>query len=95
MVHPSNPTHLKANRRYSGSLSLYEEHGFRLVDGEAGWNPIALQKLGGGLPSRWRFSPKLLGLRLAGLYLAIGRFSTRPFSWVDSYRRKRNEWFDA
>lgn len=95
MVHPSNPTHLKANRRYSGSLSLYEKHGFRLVDGEAGWNPIALQKLGNGSPRVWRFGPKLLGLRLAGLYLALGRFSTLPFWWIDSYRRRRNEWFDA
>jgi len=35
-----------------------------------------------------------LGLRLAGLYLALGRLSILPFWWVDFYRRKQNRWFD-
>lgn len=94
MIHPSNPTHLKANRRYSGSLSLYEKHNLRLVDGEPGWNPIVLQKAGSGSARRLRFTPKLLGLRLTGWYLALGRFSMLPFWWVDFYRRRRNRWFD-
>jgi len=95
MIHPSNPTHLKANRRHSGSLSLYERHGFRFVDGEPGWNPIVLEKVSDGARGRSRFSPKLLALRLAGWYLALGRFSTLPFWWVDSYRRRHNQWFDT
>lgn len=94
MIAPSNPTHLKCNRRYSGSLSLYKKHNLRLIDGEFGWNPIVLQKVANGSQAPCRFSVKLLGLRLAGWYLATGRFSTLPFWWVDSYRRKRNRWFD-
>ena len=93
-IAPSNPTHLKANRRYSGSLSLYEKHNLRLVDGEIGWNPIVLQKVVNGCPTRLRLSLKLLALRAAGCYLALGRFSTLPFWWVDFYRRKKNQWFD-
>lgn len=95
MIHRSNPTHLRANRRYSGSLSLYEKQGFRLMGGEPGWNPIVLQKAGGDSARRSRFSPKLLGPRLTGWYLALGRFSFLPFWWVDSYQRKRNQWFEA
>jgi SAM-dependent methyltransferase len=93
-IAPSNPTHLKANRRYSGSLSLYEKHNLRLVDGEPGWNPIVLQKIVSDSPRRLRLTPKLLGLRLAGWYLALGRFSILPFWWVDFYRRKQSRWFD-
>jgi SAM-dependent methyltransferase len=94
MIHPSNPTHLKANRRYSGSLSLYKKYNLKLVDGEPGWNPIVLKKTGAGSAIRLRFTPKLFGLRLIGRYLALGRFSTLPFWWVDFYRRRRNRWFD-
>lgn len=93
-IAPSNPTHLKANRRYSGSLSLYEKHNLRLVDGEPRWNPIVLQKMVSDSPRRLRLAPKLLGLRLAGWYLALGRFSILPFRWVDFYRRKQNQCFD-
>ena len=92
MIHPSNPTHLKANRKYSGSLSLYRKHNLRLVDGEFGWNPIVLKKIDGFSPSR--LSMKILRLRLIGLYLALGRFSVIPFWWVDRFRRKYNKWFD-
>ena len=94
MIHHSTPTHLKANRRYSGTLALYEKHNLRLVDGVPGWNPIVLREMANGMPWRLRFSPKLLGIRLAGLYLALGRFSSLPFWWVDSFRRRRNQWFD-
>jgi len=94
MIHPSNPTHLKANRRYSGSLSLYKKYNLKLVDGEPGWNPIVLRKVGDASLARLGFTPKLLGLRLTGWYLALGRFSTLPFWWVDFYRRKRNQWFN-
>lgn len=92
MIHPSNPTHLKANRKHSGSLSLYTRHNLRLVDGKSGWNPIALQKTSGDSPSR--FSAKILRLKAIGLYLALGRFSMVPFWWVDRFRRRHNRWFD-
>jgi len=42
MIHPGNPTHLKANRRYRGSLSLYEEHGLRATAIQDGPPPGSL-----------------------------------------------------
>jgi SAM-dependent methyltransferase len=92
MIHPTNPTHLKANRRHSGSLSLYRSHGLRLVTGQFGWNPLVWEKAGGSLPPRRAARLRVLGLRVAGLYLAMGRFSNLPFGWVDSYRRRHNRW---
>jgi SAM-dependent methyltransferase len=90
MIHPSNPTHLKANRRYSGSISLYRRHNLRLLDGQTGWNPLVFEKIPGSSPNHPTFRLKILALRLAGLYLSLGRFSVMPFWWVDSYRRKHN-----
>jgi len=97
MIHPSSPTHMKANRRYSGSLSLYQEQDLKLVDGNFGWNPIVLRKLPDDLSTieSRSFILKVLGLRLCGLYLALGRFSTLPFCWVYTYRRKNNYMFET
>jgi len=86
-------THLKSNRKYSGSLRLYEKHGLKLVDGEPFWNPIILKKISGRKTDYSSFKPKLLALRLAGLYLALGRFTILPFLWVNSYLRKGRRWF--
>jgi len=92
-IHPSTPTHLKSNRKYSGSLRLYEKHGLKLVDGEPFWNPIILKKISGRKIDFSFLKPKLLALRLAGLYLALGRFTILPFLWVNSYLRKGRRWF--
>lgn len=94
MIHPANPTHLKANRRYSGSLDPYQQCGLRLINGEFGWNPLVFEKISNSVSPRPRSAARILVLRLAGLYLSLGRFSILPFRWVDSYRRKHNEWFD-
>jgi SAM-dependent methyltransferase len=92
MVHPSNPTHLKANRRYSGSLSLYAKNNLQLVDGKWTWNPIVFQdKRSLSVRSSW-LPPRLLTLRMAGLYLTLGRFSIVPFLWINSLRRRKNRW---
>jgi len=93
-VHPNTPTHLKSNRKYSGSLRLYEKHGLRLAGGELTWNPIILKK-----SSSWQidyswFKPKLLAIRLTGLILAAGRFTILPFLWVNFYHRKGRRWFN-
>ena len=92
-IHPSTPTHLKSNRKYSGSLRLYEKHGLKLVDGEPTWSPIALKKMSGRKNGYSPLKPKLLALRFAGLYLALGRFTILPFLWVNSYQRKGRRWF--
>ncbi len=92
-IHPNTQTHLKSNRKYSGSLRLYEKHGLKLVDGELSWSPITLKKISGRKTDYSSFKPKLLALRLAGLYLALGRFTILPFLWVNSYQRKGRRWF--
>ena len=92
-IGPGDPTHLDANRRYSGDLSLFEKHGLQLTDGTYGWAPLALRKLDGGSPAR-DLLPKLLLLRLIGLGLAVARFWLFPFCWVDFYRSRHNQWFD-
>ena len=45
MIHPSNPTHLKANRKYSGNLELYLQSGLRLINGRFFWNPLFFEKI--------------------------------------------------
>jgi len=93
MIHPSNPTHLKANRTFSGRLSLYTDLSLKLIAGEIFWNPLVFQKPSDRRSTSCPFTPALLVLRLTGLYLALGRFSLLPFAWIDSYRKKTNEWF--
>jgi len=94
MIHPTHPTHLKANRRYSGSLSLYRQNGLRLIDGQDGWNPIVLQKTDGADPIPSFSRLRLMRLRLAGVYLGLGRFWFFPFRWINRYRRRHGQWFD-
>jgi SAM-dependent methyltransferase len=93
-IHPNTKTHLKSNRKYSGSLRLYEKHGLKLVGGEPTWSPIALKKISGRENGYSSYKPKLLALRLAGLYLALGRFTILPFLWVNSYQLKGRRWFN-
>lgn len=91
MIHPAYPTHLKVNRRYSGSLSLYTNAGLRLVDGQMFWNPLALEKPADGVIQRAPL--RLLLLRAAGLYLKLGRVTAYPFYPIHWYRCARNRWF--
>lgn len=81
-----NATHLDCNRKYSGDLRrLYESHGFRLCDGRLFWDPLVLQKHGGG-PER---AVKAHGgwiavLRAVGWLLAVGRLWCGPHNLVAS-----------
>lgn len=92
-IRPCTPTHLISNRKYSGSLRLYEKHGLKLVDGESAWAPITFKKISGRKNDCFPFKPKLLALRLSGLYLALGRFTILPFLWINFYQRKGRRWF--
>ena len=92
MIHPNYPTHLKDNRQYSGRLSLYTNNNLALVEGEITWNPIVLEKIEENKLYR-HFNLKIFCLIIASCYLSIGRFSSKPFWWVDSFRRKRTKWF--
>lgn len=93
MVHSSKPTHLRANRRYSGSLSLFTKNGFRLIDGKGGWNPVVFEKVNGDSTSYKRSRLKLLILMITGLCLSVGRFFVWPFLLVNAYHQKRRNWF--
>ena len=96
MIHPSNPTHLKANRKYSGSLELYLKNELRLINGRFFWNPLIFEKISDEVEPRkvecsaWG----LFAIKLGGLYLSLGRLTTLPFLWIDSYRRGHNRWFE-
>ena len=92
-IGPADVTHLDANRRYAGDLSLFEKHGFQLTDGTFGWAPLALRKLDGGPPAP-DVSPRLLLIRLIGVGLAVARFWLLPFCWMNFYCRRHDQWFD-
>ncbi|MBN1803931.1 MAG: class I SAM-dependent methyltransferase [Sedimentisphaerales bacterium] len=92
-IHKSTPTHLKSNRKYSGSLSLYENQGLTLVGGALTWDPITLIKKSNSRNGYHTFKLRPLAIRLAGLYLKLGRFTILPFRWIGSYRLKGRRWF--
>lgn len=92
-IHPNTPTHLKSNRKYSGSLRLYEKQGLKLVYGMLTWDPIMLKKKSGSKNDYSSFKIIPLAVRLAGFYLKLGRFTILPFRWVSSYQLKGRRWF--
>lgn len=94
MIHPANPTHLKANRKYSGCLRPYSQCGLRLIGGELLWNPLVFKKISNNVKPHRRSFARIVALRLIGFYLSLGRFSNLPFCWIDFYRRKHNKYFD-
>ena len=92
-IHPSTPTHLRSNRKYSGSMRFYEKQGLKLIGGELTWDPIIFKKKSGTKNGCPYFDPKVLAIRLTGLYLMLGRFTILPFLWVNSYQLKGRRWF--
>ncbi len=94
VIHHTTATHLKHNRRDSGSLKLYQQAGFQLLDGELSWTPIVLQQVAKGEDGPTMWSAKRLAIRLGGCTLALGRFPILPL-WVgDRFRRHNGRWFD-
>jgi SAM-dependent methyltransferase len=91
VILPWYPTHLRSNRRYSGSLKLFRQAGLHLVDGKFNWCPIVLQKpdaAGAVYPQRGaRY------VRLTAPILALGRLGAWPFSPVHLIRRQCNRPF--
>jgi SAM-dependent methyltransferase len=85
-----NPTHLKANRKYSGDLAhLYTAHGLHLVDGRLFWNPIVLQKSTEEGTIRHRWSLWVAALRLFGIVLVLARFWSFPHNLMAARGFKR------
>jgi SAM-dependent methyltransferase len=91
MVLPWYPTHLRASRRFSGSVRLYEQAGLRLVDGRFDWCPIVLAK-----PDR-NDSPRpkrgAMAVRLTSPVLMLGRLGAWPFWPVHLIRKMCNRPF--
>lgn len=91
MIHRAYPTHLRANRRHSGSMKLYTDSGLELAGGVWTWHPLVFQAPGDGKLrcsrlTRWK-------LRLTGAVLALGRWTALPFRMVHLVRRLTNRPF--
>ncbi len=80
-VSPMCPTHLSSNRRYSGSLRLFQEQHFRLAHGRFFWDPLVLVR--GDVPGATRASMghRML-LRVSGTLLATARLWNLPHNWM-------------
>ena len=91
MVLPRYPTHLRRNRRFSGSVRLYTQAGFELVGGTFTWYPIVLRKAGGESTSVDR--GECLRVRMTGLIQMAGRCAAWPFLPVHWARRIANRPF--
>lgn len=94
MIHSTNPTHLKINRKYSGSLKLYSQCGLRLTGGKFFWNPLIFEKVSDSTTLRSPSALHIFVLRLSGLYFALGRLTNLPFRWINFYRRRHYRWFE-
>jgi SAM-dependent methyltransferase len=77
MILPWYPTHLRANRRFSGSLDLYTQAGLRLVGGQFTWYPIVLQRP--VVDASENASNALPLVRVSGLVQTLGRACAWPF----------------
>jgi SAM-dependent methyltransferase len=78
-----NPTHLRCNIRYSGSIEkLYGRYGLKLEAGRPFWDPLALYKPGGADRPITGSSWQRAKLRLTGALLSTARIWRRPHNWV-------------
>jgi SAM-dependent methyltransferase len=92
MVLPWYPTHLRTNRRYSGSLSLFENSGMELVGGRFTWYPLVFRKAGGESTRRDRLACMLA--RMTAYPQMLGRLTAWPCIWVHWLRWFGNHRFD-
>jgi SAM-dependent methyltransferase len=93
MVLPWYPTHLRSNRKFSGSLELYRQAGLRLVDGRFTWLPLVLQKSGPAASLACALGGNLA--RLATPFHWIGRVCAWPFVPGHLVRRACNRPYRA
>jgi hypothetical protein len=92
LILPWYPTHLRASRRFSGSLSLYRQAGLRLVGGRPGWDPIVLQKPGEGVPAV-RSPVASAAIRATRVFWLPGRFAAWPYVGLHLVRKAMNRRF--
>lgn len=98
MLLPWYPTHLRRNRRFSGSLDLYRQAGLRPAGGVMSWYPLVLQKPGtpqatADGPIGRDHSGGMLSVRIGGAIQKIGRFTAWPFLPLHLYRWGCNKSF--
>jgi hypothetical protein len=93
MLLPWYPTHLLSNRKYSGSVELYQQAGFELVGGRLNWYPAIYRKTDGKPTESKGLKP--LAMRLTGRVQAIGRWTAWPFLPVHWVRWAFNRKFQA
>ncbi|HEX4796544.1 MAG TPA: methyltransferase domain-containing protein [Humisphaera sp.] len=91
MIHPLYPTHLRSNRRFSGSLRLFERAGLDLVDGRMTWYPLVFRKGTADEAGTERLA--VLLTRLSAGPQKLGRWATWPFLPVHWLRRLCNRRF--
>lgn len=91
MVLPWYPTHLRASRRFSGSLKLYEDAGLKLVDGRFDWCPVVLQKPDQN--GQIHVKRGALAVKLTAPVLMLGRLGALPFAPIHLIRRACNRPF--
>jgi SAM-dependent methyltransferase len=94
-------THLSGNRRFSGSLSLFQSAGLRLVDGHWTWSPLVF-----GTPQSSDLQPpplpaapamrlrKRAGIGLAGWVLKTAAVWSTPFGWLSQLRKPDPRWLE-
>ncbi len=88
MIHRSYPTHLRASRRYAGSVRLYRDAGLRLLDGQPMWNPLVWQTPGGEAVRGSAL--RRAALRVTQPWLMCGRVATWPLlpvHWAKPWRQ--------
>lgn len=91
-VSHENPTHLDANRKYSGDISkLYGRHGFALQDGRLFWDPLVLVKSSPQMPAATGRQVWKGALHAVGMLLAVGRVWCGPHNLVASLLAGRGE----
>jgi SAM-dependent methyltransferase len=93
-VHRVAITHLRKNRRYSGSLRLFRRAGFKLFDAKAAWAPLVFVRADGPAPRRpWLAWPRLALAYPVGVILALGRLTALPFEVVNLACRLTQTWY--
>jgi 2-polyprenyl-3-methyl-5-hydroxy-6-metoxy-1,4-benzoquinol methylase len=92
MIFPRYPTHLLANRQFSGSLELYQQAGLQLVGGRFHWYPVVFAKPEAGRAVSGGAASMLV--RATGPVQAVGRWAASPFLPVHWLRRVCNRRFE-
>ncbi len=100
MILPWYPTHLKSNRRFSGSLNLFRQAGLHLIGGQLTWSPIVLRKSAPSVSNEPATAPPSPGpitiaLRITGAIQAVGRVAAWPFILVHFFRWTGNRRFEG